>query len=100
MPAGRLMSASVLVPVMMALRWLTGACGVQDEKMADLAKAAAHWDAAYAQGDDTHSWFEKHPDMSLRMLGSAGISAADDLIDVGGGASLSPGRCWTAVSAT
>ena len=44
------MSASVLVPVMMALRWLTGACGVQDEKMADLAKAAAHWDAAYAQG--------------------------------------------------
>ena len=88
MPAGRLMSASVLVPVMMALRWLTGACGVQDEKMADLAKAAAHWDAAYAQGDDTHSWFEKHPDMSLRMLGSAGISAADALIDVGGGASL------------
>ena len=81
------MSASVLVPVMMALRWLTGACGVQDEKMADLAKAAAHWDAAYAQGDDTHSWFEKHPDMSLRMLGSAGISAADALIDVGGGAS-------------
>jgi len=56
--------------------------------MADLAKAAAHWDAAYAQGDDTHSWFEKHPDMSLRMLGSAGISAADALIDVGGGASL------------
>ena len=87
MPAGRLMSASVLVPVMMALRWLTGACGVQDEKMADLAKAAAHWDAAYTQGDDTHSWFEKHPDMSLRMLGSAGISAADALIDVGGGAS-------------
>ena len=55
--------------------------------MADPAKAAAHWDAAYAQGDDTCSWFEEHPDMSLRMLGSAGISAADALIDVGGGAS-------------
>src|ERR1700750_1517557 len=55
--------------------------------MADLAKAAAHWDAAYTQDDDTHSWFEKHPDMSLRMLGSAGILAADALIDVGGGAS-------------
>jgi trans-aconitate methyltransferase len=55
--------------------------------MADQAKAAAHWDAAYAQGDDTRSWYEKHPAMSLRMLDSAGISAADALIDVGGGAS-------------
>jgi trans-aconitate methyltransferase len=55
--------------------------------MADQSPAAAHWDAAYAEGDETRSWFEKHPDMSLRMLGSAGASAADALIDVGGGAS-------------
>jgi len=55
--------------------------------MADQAEAAAHWDGAYAQGDGTRSWFEKHPDMSLRMLDSAGVSAADALIDVGGGAS-------------
>jgi trans-aconitate methyltransferase len=55
--------------------------------MAGHAQAAAHWDAAYAQGDDTRSWFQKHPAMSLRMLDSAGISAADALIDVGGGAS-------------
>jgi trans-aconitate methyltransferase len=55
--------------------------------MADQAKAAAHWDAAYAQGADTRSWFEEHPAMSLRMLGAAGVSAADALIDVGGGAS-------------
>jgi trans-aconitate methyltransferase len=55
--------------------------------MADQAEAAAHWDAAYAQGDGMRSWFEKHPDMSLRMLDSAGVSAADALIDVGGGAS-------------
>jgi hypothetical protein len=55
--------------------------------MADRAQAAAHWGAAYAQGDDTRSWFEQHPDMSLRMLASAGVSAADALIDVGGGAS-------------
>ena len=55
--------------------------------MADQAEAAAHWDAAYAQGDDTPSWFEKHPDMSLRMLGAAGVSAAGAVIDVGGGAS-------------
>ena len=55
--------------------------------MADQAEAAAHWDGAYAQGDDTRSWFEEHPDMSLRMLDAAGVSAADALIDVGGGAS-------------
>jgi len=55
--------------------------------MADHAQAAAHWDAAYAQGDDTRSWFEKRPAMSLRMFDSAGVSAADALIDVGGGAS-------------
>ena len=55
--------------------------------MADQAEAATHWDAAYAQGDGTRSWFEKHPDMSIRMLDSAGVSAADALIDVGGGAS-------------
>jgi trans-aconitate methyltransferase len=55
--------------------------------MADQTQAAAHWDAAYAQGDDTRSWFEEHPDMSLRMLGAAGVSAADAVIDVGGGAS-------------
>jgi len=48
---------------------------------------AAHWDAAYAQGDDTRSWFENQPGMSLRMLDAAGVSAADALIDVGGGAS-------------
>jgi hypothetical protein len=55
--------------------------------MADQAQAAAHWDAAYALGDETLSWFEEHPGMSLRMLGSAGVLAADALIDVGGGAS-------------
>jgi trans-aconitate methyltransferase len=55
--------------------------------MADPAKAAAQWDAAYAQGNDTHSWYEEHPHMSLRMLGAARLSAADAVIDVGGGAS-------------
>ena len=55
--------------------------------MTDQAQAAAHWDAAYAQGDETRSWSEEHPGMSLRMLGAAGVSAADAVIDVGGGAS-------------
>jgi len=56
--------------------------------MADQAQAAAHWDAAWARGDDTQSWSEKYPGMSLRMLDAAEVSAADALIDVGGGASL------------
>jgi trans-aconitate methyltransferase len=55
--------------------------------MADQAEAAANWDAAYAQDDGTRSWFEKHPDTSLRMLDSAGVLAADALIDVGAGVS-------------
>ena len=55
--------------------------------MADQTQAAAHWDAAYAQGDDTRSWYEEHPGMSLRMLDAAGVSAGHALIDVGGGAS-------------
>jgi trans-aconitate methyltransferase len=49
--------------------------------------AAAHWDGAYAQGEATRSWFEQEPAPSLRMLASAGVSAADPVIDVGGGAS-------------
>jgi trans-aconitate methyltransferase len=66
---------------------VTGTRSAQDKKMADQAQVAAHWDASYAQGDDTRGWFEKHPDMSLRMLAAAGVSATDALIDVGGGAS-------------
>jgi trans-aconitate methyltransferase len=54
--------------------------------MADQAQAAAHWDAAYVR-DDTYSWYEEHPGMSLRMLDCAGVTATDALIDVGGGAS-------------
>jgi trans-aconitate methyltransferase len=66
-------------------RWLTGTHSAQDKKMT--GQPEAHWGAAYAHGDDTRSWFEEHPGMSLRMLDAAGVSAADAVIDVGGGAS-------------
>jgi trans-aconitate methyltransferase len=55
--------------------------------MAGKPSAASYWDGAYAQGEATRSWFEQEPGMSLRMLGSAGVSAEDPVIDVGGGAS-------------
>lgn len=48
---------------------------------------AAHWDDAYSLGDDTRSWFQQRPTVSLRMLDEAGVSPADRLVDVGGGSS-------------
>ena len=55
--------------------------------MAAESDLAAHWDEAYAQGDTTRSWFQAAPEMSLRMLDTVGVTAADSVIDVGGGAS-------------
>ena len=39
--------------------------------MADQAQTAAHWDAAYAQGDDTRSWYEEHRQQYLHTLDAA-----------------------------
>jgi len=55
--------------------------------MAEGLDLAAHWDDAYAEGDAACSWFQDAPLMSLRMLDAAGVTAADSVIDVGGGAS-------------
>ena len=55
--------------------------------MAEDPGLAARWNDAYAQGDATRSWFQVAPLMSLRMLDAAGVTAADSVIDVGGGAS-------------
>ena len=55
--------------------------------MATEPDQAARWDDAFAQGDAACTWFQATPRMSLRMLEAAGVSAADSVIDVGGGAS-------------
>jgi SAM-dependent methyltransferase len=47
----------------------------------------AHWDDAYAAGEDAASWFQAYPTVSLKMLDAAGVGADDSVIDVGGGAS-------------
>ena len=47
----------------------------------------AHWDRAYAEGEDAASWFQAYPTASMKMLDAAGVSADDSLIDIGGGAS-------------
>ena len=48
---------------------------------------AGHWDSAYADGDQTRSWFQHYPGASLRMLDAAGITPPDSVIDIGGGTS-------------
>jgi hypothetical protein len=53
--------------------------------------AAAYWDGVYAGGVAERSWFERRPARSLAMLERAGVSAADSVIDVGGGASALAG---------
>jgi hypothetical protein len=55
--------------------------------MATEPDQAARWDDAYAQGDATRSWFQATAWMSMRMLDAVGVTAADSLIDVGGGTS-------------
>lgn len=49
--------------------------------------SAAHWDQAYVPGEETRSWYQTHPTMSLRMLELAGVGKPESLVDVGGGAS-------------
>jgi len=48
----------------------------------------AHWEAVYAEKDaEEVSWFQPHAETSLQLIRHAGISQADAIIDVGGGAS-------------
>jgi hypothetical protein len=74
--------------------------GRDDEVMGQQPDSAARWDDAYALGDDTRSWFQQRPTLSLRMLDGAGASPADSMVDVGGGSSPLAGACWTAASRT
>ena len=48
---------------------------------------SSHWDDAYAAGETTYSWFQQHPQMSLRMLEVARVRPDASVLDVGGGAS-------------
>lgn len=48
---------------------------------------AAYWDGVYAAGAAERSWFQREPARSLGMLERAGVTAADSVIDVGGGTS-------------
>ena len=47
----------------------------------------AHWDAAYADGDDDRSWTQERPTESLEALAFTAPRLDAPLIDVGGGSS-------------
>jgi SAM-dependent methyltransferase len=47
-----------------------------------------HWERVWSKKDESStSWFQAAPDVSLDLVGRAGVGAADPVIDVGGGAS-------------
>ncbi|MEJ1402408.1 MAG: class I SAM-dependent methyltransferase [Candidatus Sedimenticola sp. (ex Thyasira tokunagai)] len=55
--------------------------------MAD-SKRKAHWEKVYqSKPNDQTGWFQPSPQLSLKMIESAGIAPDDAIIDVGGGAS-------------
>jgi hypothetical protein len=56
--------------------------------MTSQAGSASHWNRAYDLGDTTRSWFQDNPDQSLQMLDTAGVTSADSVLDIGGGASV------------
>jgi hypothetical protein len=47
---------------------------------------ATHWDSAYAEGDESRSWFQAEPTTSLRLIATARADPAAPLLDAGGGA--------------
>ncbi len=50
--------------------------------------SAEHWDAAYALGETTRSWYQQRAQQSLAMLEQCNVVPSDGLVDVGGGASV------------
>ena len=53
------------------------------------------WEQRYRTADPTEvSWYEPTPTLSLQMLGAAGVTPANSLVDVGGGASALAETLW------
>jgi len=52
----------------------------------EASPVAEHWDQAYRLGEATCSWFQPTATQSLRMFDAAGVTAADSVVNVGGGA--------------
>jgi SAM-dependent methyltransferase len=57
---------------------------------------AAHWDAAFAGGDERRSWYEGRPSESLRAIERVVPGREAAILDVGGGSSRLSGALLTA----
>ena len=45
-----------------------------------------HWEQVYStKAVGEVSWFQEHADLSLKLIGSAGVHLTASIIDVGGG---------------
>jgi trans-aconitate methyltransferase len=50
--------------------------------------SSEHWNEVYQrQASDRLSWYQRTPNVSLELIGEAGLTSDDPVIDVGGGAS-------------
>jgi 2-polyprenyl-3-methyl-5-hydroxy-6-metoxy-1,4-benzoquinol methylase len=48
----------------------------------------AHWQNVYqTKGEQTVSWFQERPDISLELIHATGVDTSASIIDIGGGAS-------------
>ena len=57
---------------------------------------AAHWDAAFAGGDEQRSWYQERPNVSLRAIERVVPDRHAAIIDVGGGSSALSGALLAA----
>jgi SAM-dependent methyltransferase len=48
---------------------------------------AAHWDAAFAGGDEQRSWYQLHPSKSLQAITRVAPDRNAAILDIGGGSS-------------
>jgi hypothetical protein len=53
----------------------------------DALPITEHWTQTYQLSDATRGWFQPTATQSLRMLDTAGVTAADYVVDAGDGAS-------------
>lgn len=55
--------------------------------MTDPSTTTAHWDAAYAGGEQTLSWYAPSAAVSVRLITAANVATSAAVIDIGGGTS-------------
>lgn len=55
--------------------------------MTDPSTTTAHWDGAYARGEQALSWYAPSAAVSVRLITAANVATSAAVIDIGGGTS-------------